>query len=316
MPALSSRPPGSGNTRARPAAGSSHPAVSAVGGVHAPGREQAVRLLQREHLVDHRLELRVARLGLLGHARADEDAVHVVAVQLLDRERRGDHRGDDRHEAVHHLRVILAHVLGHGRARGGDVDPRRVRLQVVRVGAAHQVGALRHLHHVVEPGRLEGADDLPGGRAEARREGRRQQRGHRSVLLEQPGRPLQPAQIRLGVLGADQRAVAAGDAALVDHERLPVLDADGLRGAVAHAGVAAAAVLLDRRDDGAAHETPVRPRPCAGCGRCRCGAAGGGRPRPADGRGGPRRAPARPRSRESGGCGSACPLRRGAPAAP
>ena len=211
-----------------------------------------MRLLQREHLVDHRRQQRVARLRLLGHARADEDAAHIVAVELLHRQRGGDHRGHDRHEAVDHLRVVLAHVLGHGRAGGRDVHARRIRLQVLRVGTAHQVGALRDLHDVLEPGRPEGADELRGRHVEARRERRRQQRGHRGVLLEQPGRPLQPAQVRLGVLGADQGAVAAGDAALVDHERLAVLDADRLRRAVAHAGVAPAAVLLDGRDDRAA----------------------------------------------------------------
>ena len=232
-----------------------------LGRVGAARRQQPVGLLQRQHLVDHRLQQRVARLGLLGHAGPDEHAAHVLAVELLDRQRRGDHRGDDGHEPVDQLGVVLAHVLGDGRAGGRDVHAGRVLVEVVGVGPADQVGALRDLHHVVEPGRLEGADQLPGGRAEARREGRRQEGGHGGVLLEQPGRPLQPAQVRLGVLGADQRAVAAGDAALVDHERLAVLDADRLRGAVPHAGVAPAAVLLDRRDDGPAHGLLLRPPP-------------------------------------------------------
>ncbi len=170
--------------------------------VHTARREQAVRLRQREYLVDHARQHFVARLGLLGHAGADEHAAHVLSVELLDGVGRGDHRRDHGDEAVDQFGHVLAHVLRDGGAGGGDVHARRGRLQVAGVRRADQVGALRHFHHVGEPGRLEGADHLPGGLGEARRERRRQQGGDRMVLVQQLQRPLQPAQVRLGVLRA------------------------------------------------------------------------------------------------------------------
>ena len=227
--------------------------------------EQPVRLLQGEHLVDDPGDLGVPRLGLLGHAGADEHAAHVVAVESPHGQRGGDHRRDDRHEVADEVGLVLAHVLGDGRARRGDVQPVGMRLEVLAVGVAHEVCTLGDLDDIGEAGGPEGADDLrrPGG--EARRERRREQGGDRRRLVQEPQRALDAAVVRLGVLGADQRAVAAGDAALGHDHGLAVLDADRLGGARAHTGVAAPAVLLDRADDAVGrrlrHE---RPPPATG----------------------------------------------------
>ncbi len=120
------------------------------------------------------------------------------AVQLLDRQRGGDHRRDDRHEAVGELGMVLAHVLGHRRARGSDVQPGGVGLEVLLVGVAHQVGALGDLDDVVEPGRLEGADDLVGRLDQARpgttaRAGRRRSRPVGRAARERCSIPLRYA---------------------------------------------------------------------------------------------------------------------------
>ena len=223
--------------------------------VDAPGGEDLLEFGEGQHLVDGALHLGVQDLRLLGHTRPDEHAAHRLAIALLHGQRGRHHRRDDRHHAVREGRVVLAHVFHDRRAGAGDVQARRVLSQVFAAGLVHQVGAVGHLDHIGEAGLPQRSDHLSGRHREAHRERRGQQRRHRSAaldlaaLLQQPEYAVDAVGVRLGVLRADDGAVATTDAALRHHRRLAVLDADGLGRAVPHAGVAPAAVLLDSGDD-------------------------------------------------------------------
>ncbi len=70
------------------------------GRVDAPGGEDPLQLGEGEDLVDAPATSGSQDLRLLGHAGPDEHAADVLPVALLDRERRGDHGGDDGHDAV------------------------------------------------------------------------------------------------------------------------------------------------------------------------------------------------------------------------
>ena len=235
-------------------------AVRQGGGVDLAGGEDGLQFGEREDLVDEAGHVLVEHLGLLGHTGPDEHAAHVGAVPLLHGQGGRDHGGHDGHEAVGQFGMVLAHVLHHSGAGTGYVHPLRLLAQVLVAGLVDQIGAVGHLYDRAEAQGAGGGDDLIGTCVEPGREGRSQEGGHAPPLAKQTQGLLDAVRVGLGVLRAHHGAVSTADAALGHHRGLAVLDADGLGRAVPHAGVAAAAVLLDGGDD-AFHDAPAsRPR--------------------------------------------------------
>ncbi len=202
--------------RALPAWGGSKSLAGGQGRVHSSRQQQALHLDQGEHLVNDSHDLRVDDLRLLRDAGADEDAADVLSVAPLDFEGRGDHWGDDGHDAVGQFWVVLADVLHHSRAGAGDVETGRVLLQKVVAGLVDLIGAVRHLDDVGEPGFAQSADDLAGGQREASGKRWSEKSGGSAALKEGEG-ALKAAGVGLGTLRADHGAVAAADAPFGHH---------------------------------------------------------------------------------------------------
>ena len=210
--------------------------------------EEGAELDVGERRVDLAFELLVADLALLGDAGADEHDPELGSVLPVQHARDRDHRRDDGREAVDDVGMVLAHVADHRRAGGGDVAP-VVLPEKPHVLLGDEVGAEADLVDSGEPEVAEGADQ--SGRAALRELGRVAGRhdGHdRRVGVQELFGRLDAAEDLFGVLAAHGDAVATADAARLDDARLAVLDLDGLRRALAHAGVAPAALLPDGGD--------------------------------------------------------------------
>ena len=114
----------------------------------------------------------------------------------------------------------------------------------------HEVGAEGDLVHVREAEGAQAGDQRAGvALGELGGVARRHDGGDRRLARQKLLSVLDAAQHLLGVLAADGDAVAAADAARLDDARLAVEDLDGLGGALAHAGVAHAALLADGGDE-------------------------------------------------------------------
>ncbi len=97
-----------------------------VGWLHAfgadpAGLEQRAQLGEGDDRVDLAGHVLVGRLHLLAHARTDENHAQVVAVDLSQRPRLGDHGRHDRRQVVHQVGVVALDEAHHRRAGRGDV---------------------------------------------------------------------------------------------------------------------------------------------------------------------------------------------------
>jgi ribosomal protein L35AE/L33A len=161
-------------------------------------------------------------------------------------------------KTAHQIGRVLAHVLDHRRARGGQARPRWVFLDVLAVGTIGQIRAVGDLDHLGEAERAQGAHQTFRILAAIiRGKGRRHHGHHGTTTRQKFADALDAAGVGLGALGTDHRAVAAGDAAFGHHRRLPVDDLDCLGRALAHARVAPAAILQDGLDH--AHDRVLYP---------------------------------------------------------
>jgi hypothetical protein len=221
--------------------------IRQVGGFDAGDGEPAAQLFERQREAEA-LGVQVG-VALLADAGADEEDVGALAVARLQLGRVGQHRRQDGREGRREGGVVAGDQLdGHG-AGGGEEEPALGRLEQGRDRLGDE---LRSLGGLVDGGEAEAVErgrQLGGAYAGELGDERRRERGdHRDAAAQEGARARQVVAHQLGGVPAGAHAPAAEDAGLGRDGGVVVFDADRFDEAVSHAGVAVAALGVERVD--------------------------------------------------------------------